>query len=682
MAPKRNRSSTQSSKSNGSVAAPEKNLFSKKHKPIEGSKNKTEKTEDETQHIKKIKRMLVDEGDSSDDAEETVEDSDEDIGDDESETDESEDDGSENGASDDEEGSEADSDHDGDTEDESPDKAVIPKESKANKKERHQSPMKVVADEKKPVEKKSQVSSRILEPFKPSQSNVMLFNIPHINEVELKGFLSKRNVHPESISCINNPVVLLGFSNETVAKKAMNACSGVTYSQSVIAAVSASGDGLALIKSNRNPHPGKDDAPLTCVFVTEIPKNVKQEELIGVTGIEPKHIRFITTGEKNRTGNACFIDCKSEVDAQRALQALSAHHFDGRTVKLFLKPQFNFRPITENSVLIANVPFSADIDTIKKEFPEAKKVELTRRGCFMLFFENSVVRDKVVKEAQGKTLEGRQLRFITTDKAQADVAVFVSNVAYNTRYADLKAVFPGCKSVFMNKKNGKFTGSAVVYFESKEEAESAVKSAANKEINGRLLNVSMSDEEPKAASGRLKKEAKANMPGTTENKSKKNIGDPVQVGSESEQGGDSVEDDSEDDAEVTKGSSDDGGEAEDDDDSEDDAEITKDSTDDGGEDGEEEGDSNDDTDGSEEYKPPEKKRSKVDEYRTSDSRPFFKQRGGRGGDFRGGNRGRGFRGGNRGGGFRGGNRGGGFRGGNRGRGRDFRGGRGRGVSKT
>lgn len=434
--------STQSTKSNGSAAAIEKKLASKKRMREEDSEDESEKVESEKQRIKKIKQMLVDEGDSSSDGTEEVEESD----------DEDED------VSDDEE-DEEDSEHDGDTEDEFPEKVIPQKEAKANKKEEQQSPTKAVADEKKSVEKKIQIMGGVPEKFKPSQFNIMLFNIPRLFEPELKGFLSKRNVHPESISCISSPVALLGFSSETAAKKAMAICSGANYDQAILAAVSASGEDLGLIKSSRNPHPNKGDAPMTCLFVTDLPKWVSEQELIGAIGIDPAHLRLITSGPKNRLTNACYIDCKSEIDAQKAFHALSTHQFNGKNVKVYLKPQSNFYPVTEDSVVVANVPFSADIDTIKKEFPEAKKVELTRRGCFMLFFENSVVRDRVVKNAQGKTMEGRELRFITADKAQDDVAVFVSNVAFTATIDDLKAAFPRCKNVFMKKNNnGKFSG--------------------------------------------------------------------------------------------------------------------------------------------------------------------------------------------------------------------------------
>lgn len=403
------------------------------------------------QRVKKLKQMLADAGDSGESEEVSGEDDSQDEDDEVSDEEEDSDD-------DDDDGDEDDSEHDGDTEEEFPEKIVTPKKASA-KKEKDQTPAKANGSAKKgAVEKEAQVVSKITEPFKPSDSSVMLFNIPKINETELKGFLAKRNVNPESICCINGPVAMLGFSNEAAAKKAITSCSGATYSQSILAAVTASGEDLAMIRSNKNPNPSKADAPLTCLFVTDIPKPVSEAELVKATDIEPKHVRLITSGPKNRLTNACYIDCKSVADAKKALQSLSKHSFAGKSVKVYLKPQFNFNPVTENSVIIANVPFSVDVEAIKKEFPKAKKVELTRRGCFMLTFENAEIRDNVVKESKGKIMDGRELRFITTEKTHADVAVFVSNVAFTVTADELKAVFPGCKSVFMKKNNGKFSG--------------------------------------------------------------------------------------------------------------------------------------------------------------------------------------------------------------------------------
>ncbi|VUZ45038.1 unnamed protein product [Hymenolepis diminuta] len=675
MTQKKNRSSTASTKSNGSVASAEKKIVTKKRQREEDSEDETELTETEMQRVKKLKQMLADAGDSEEGEEVSGEDDsqDEDYGVSDEEEDSDDDD-------DDDDGDEDDSEHDGDTEEEFPEKVVTPKKASA-KKEKDQSPAKANGSAKKgAAEKDAQVVGRITEPFKPSGSNVMLFNIPKINEIELKGFLSKRNVSPESICCINGPVAMLGFSNEAAAKKAITSCSGAAYSQSILAAVTASGEDLAMIRSNKNPNPSKSDAPLTCVFVTDIPKPVSEAELVKATDIEPKHVRLITSGPKNRLTNACYIDCKSVADAKKALQSLSKHSFAGKSVKVYLKPQFNFNPVTEKSVIIANVPFSFDVEAIKKEFPKAKKVELTRRGCFMLTFENAEIRDNVVKESKGKVMDGRELRFITTEKTHADVAVFVSNIAFTVTADELKAFFPGCKNVFMKKNNnGKFSGNAVVYYNTKEEAEIGSKQAAGKEIKGRAIKVKMTCAEPKTESETAKKESKpaaqkvAEPKAKAEQKTKK----PVQVGSDSE----SEEDEDKDDVEEEGDSDDDevgiveGADSDDQDDDDDDDDEEED---------EEEDDSEDDKSEEETEKPTEQKRARMDstETKSPNSRPPFKARGrGNGGDFRGGNRGGGFRGGNRGGsGFRGGNRGGfrggrgrggnggGFRGGNRGRG--------------
>ncbi|VDN98143.1 unnamed protein product [Rodentolepis nana] len=671
MTQKKNRNSTSSTKSNGSVASAEK-LVAKKRQREEDSEDEIEQTEAEMQRVKKLKQMLEIAGDSedSDDYSESQ---------DEDETEASDDDDYDD---------EDDSEHNGDSEEEVTEKVETSKKA-SGKKEKKQTQAKANGVAKmETVDNKSQVIGKIAEQFKPSASNVMLFNIPRINEPELKGFLSKRNVNPESICCINGPVVMLGFSNEAAAKKAQTTCSGAAYNQSVLAAITASGEDLAMIRSNKNPNPSKTDAPLTCLFVTDLPKSVSEEELVKATGIVPKHVRLITSGRKNRITNACYIDCKSETDAKNGLQSLSKHSFVGKTVKVFLKPQFNFNPVTENSVIVANVPFSVDIDAIKLEFPKAQKVELTRRGCFMLTFESAEIRDKVVKESKGKVMDGRELRFITTEKTQGDVAVFVSNVEFSVTAEELKAVFPGCKNIFMKKsKNGKFNGqvpNAIVYYPTKEEAEAGAKQAADKEVKGRAIKVKMTSAESKTESENSKTQSKpASQKATTPKSKVEEVKKPVQVGSDSESeedddGSDPESDDADED--ITDG--DDSEDQDDDNDDDDDDDDVEDEDDD-------EDNSEDDDESEESVKPPEQKRVKMDapETKSPNSRPPFKPRGRGNGDFRGGNRGGGFRGGNRGGGgFRGGNRGnGGFRGG-RGRGGNgggFRGGnRGRGSFKN
>lgn len=663
MTQKKNRSSTASTKSNGSVASTEK-LVAKKRQREEDSEDEIEQTETEIQRVKKLKQMLEVAGDSEG-SDKYAQSQDEDDDD----TEASDDDDYDDDDDDD------DSEHDGDSE-EVAEKVETSKKASGKKEKKHTQDRTNGIAKMGIVEKKSEVISKIVEQFKPSASNVMVFNIPKINESELKGFLSKRNINPESICCINYPVAMLGFSNEAAAKKALTTCSGATYNQSVLAAIAVSGDDLAMIRSNRNPNPSKSDAPLTCLFVTDLPKSVSEEELVKATGIEPKHVRLITSGPKNRLTNACYIDCKSEADAKNALQSLSKHSFVGKTVKVFLKPQFNFNPVTENSVIIANVPFSIDVEAIKMEFPKAQKVELTRRGCFMLTFESAEIRDKVVKESKGKVIDGRELRFITTEKTHGDVAVFVSNIEFTVTAGELKAVFPGCKNIFMKKnKNGKFNGNAIVYYHTKEEAEVGAKQAADKEVKGRTIKVKMTSAELKTESETSKIQSKSASQDATAQKTKveQEAKKPIQVGSDSESEEDSGGSDVQSDnvgEEVTE--DDDSGDQDDDDVEEED---------------EDDDDNSEDEESEEEeaIKPVEQKRAKMDtsETKSPNSRPQFKSRGRGNGEFRGGNRGGGFRGGNRGGGgFRGGNRGnsgfrggrgrdgngGGFRGGNRGRG--------------
>ncbi|KAL5107760.1 hypothetical protein TcWFU_005425 [Taenia crassiceps] len=530
MTQKKNRNSNvQSAKANGPSAT--KSLGKKRPREEDSGDDDMGNKLDAVQ-VKKLKQMIVEDADDSGSTEPDVE------GETEGNSDE------------DSEEYDDDSDHDGNTEDEFPEKVVKLTNSR-EKSQNQQAPAKSNLEKSKGAAKLSEPKVGAQEKFKVSASNILLFNIPRLSESELHGFLAKRNVHPESVSCINSPVALLGFADDAAAKKAVSACSGAAYSQGALAVVSITGGDIGLIRSSKNPHPGRPDAPLTCLFVTSLPKSVTEKDILKVIGIDPKHLRLVTSGRKNHVHNACYVDCNSEGDAKRAFQALQSHRFGDTQVKVFLKPQSNFNPITETSLIVANVPFSAEIDDVKKQFPSAKKVELTRRGCFMLCFDSVEERAKVLKESEGKMMGGRALRFITSDKSPSDYPVFVSNVAFAVTADELRAAFPGCKNVYMKKKkDGRFSGNAIVYFATKEAAEAAAREGAKKELKGRPLKTKMQDG---SAGPSTDKQKEIEKPKTrVDNKPKAEL--PAQVGSESEDddGEEDVDDDDDEDEEVDK----------------------------------------------------------------------------------------------------------------------------------
>ncbi|CDS37378.1 nucleolin [Echinococcus multilocularis] len=546
MTQKKNRNpNAQNPKANGTPAT--KILGKKRPREEDSGDDEDVGTKLDAVQVKKLKQMIVEDVDDSGstelDAEEEIE------GDSDEESEEY--------------GDEDDSDHNGDTEDELPEKVV--KLANSREKTQHrQTPAKSNQEKLKATAKQSEQKVEVQKQFRVSASNILLFNIPRLNENELHGFLAKRNVHPESISCINSPVALLGFADDAAAKKAVSACSGAAYSQDTLAVVPVTDGDIGMIRSNKNPHPGRPDAPLTCLFVASLPKSVTEKEILKVIGIEPKHLRLMTSGPKNYLTNACYIDCNSEDDARKAFQVLQNHQFGDVQVKVYLKPQSNFNPITETSLIVANVPFSAEIDDVKKQFPSAKKVELTRRGCFMLSFGSVEDRAKVLKESEGKVMGGRALRFITSDKSAVDYPVFVSNIAFAVSADELKAAFPGCRNVFMRKKNGRFNGNAVVYFTTKEAAEAGAKEGAKKELKGRLLKTKVQDQSAdpsidKQSAASPKKGTEKPKP-RVENKAKPVL--PAQVGSESEEEDDEEDksDDEEDksgDEEIDEGDSED-----------------------------------------------------------------------------------------------------------------------------
>ncbi|VDD77753.1 unnamed protein product, partial [Mesocestoides corti] len=585
----------------------------------------------DSKQVKKLKKLITEDGDHSDDDSVQLENSDEDddASDDDVEDDSDEDDDEENDDDEEDEDENEDSDHDGDTDQEFPEKVVKPaKEAKKPKQEPKQELAK-----KKQTKETTETAT-----FKPSNANVLLFNIPRINENDLRNFLTKRGVQPESVSCINTPVALIGLPNEAAAKKAVTSCSGTAYGQVTLAAVTVSGGEVAMIRSSHNPHPGNPNAPLTCVFATFIPKTVTQEEILNVIAIEPKNIRLMTSGPKNKVSNACYIDCHSEADAKKAYEALQGRQMGSNRIKAFLKPQNNFSPLTEESLVVTNVPFSAGVEEMKKEFPTAQKIEFSRKGSFMLTFATAEARNKVLAEAEGKVMDGRALRIITSEKRNSDFSVFVANLPFTVTVEEVKAAFPQSKHVQLQRnKEGRCNGTAIVSFASKEAAEAAVKEGSTKEIKGRGLRVKLQDGSASSPNKQEKKQEKPLKPQAQQKQAEKKVELPAQVGSESEDE-DHEEADSEDEEESE---------------GEDDQDVAEESGDDDEDDDDEEEEK---SESEEEAEEPAAKRPKQEESgnfkpkQRNDGKPGAR---GRGGQFN-------FRGG-RGGGFqqRGG-RGGGF----------------------
>jgi len=600
----------------------------------------------ETLNIKKLKQMIAEEGDHSDDsADITEEDESEEGSDDEEE-------------SDDDKASGSEEDSDDDSGDEYAEK-VVPK-----------------ATTKPSSAKKSETKAKKVTTDAPavSSSNVMIFNIDKLNEFELKSFLYKRGVQPESIACISTPVALLGLPNEAAAHNAISACLGANYKSKSLAAVSVNGD-ISKIITSKNRNVAQSDAPMTCVFANTLPKTMSTNDIEKLIGIKPKNMRLITKGPRNTVHNACYIDCRNELDAQKVYKILEGHQIGNVHIKAFLKPQQNWNPITETSFVVTNCPFTIGVDDIKKEFPSATEVESTRGGSFHLHFETKEAREKAHKSALNKILNGRTLRIVTQD-LDMNYTVIVSNLPFATKTSDISKEYPAARRVIIQRKaDGKPSGSALLVFADEKSATQAIKDTSSKSIGDRKLRATRDGEQ---SSETVDKSDKKTPAPKVEKKQSKKAVLPPQVGSDSEESAEEDDDEEGEDEVDDSGDEDEAESADDDAESDEDAES-----------GDEDDAPADDDDEDEEMpeqpaaKPPVKASFKHNGVSggNRDGEGFRGRGGFRGGDgnrgFRGGNRGGGFRGGNRGGGgFRGGNRGGGggFRGGNRGGG--FRGGRG------
>lgn len=416
------------------------------------------------QQVKKLKQMIAEDGDHSDaESEEGDSDVDQDDDEDDDSDDLEGDSEDDEGDSDDDESvddEDDESEHDGDTEEEFPEKVVkanAKKDKKANATQ--QEKPKKQANAKKAGKPEKKEAPAPLAPYKVSPANVLLFNFPRLNEEELRGFLTKRGVQPESVARVSAPVAIIGLPSEAAAKKTVSACSGSAYSMRTLAAISVTGDDIGKIQTNKNMNPANPDAPMTCVLVTFIPKSVTQEQLLKMIDIKPKSMHLITGGAKNRITNACYIDCANEADAKEVYSKLQGREVDNHRFKVFLKQQQNYSPITDTSFVVTNVPFAAGVEEMQKEFPTATKIDLTRKGSFLLHFATSAARNKAAESAKTKTMEGRPLRIVTAERTNTDFSIFIANLPFDVKNGEVREIFPKSTRVHLQLgKNGKCNG--------------------------------------------------------------------------------------------------------------------------------------------------------------------------------------------------------------------------------
>ncbi|BHF69030.1 hypothetical protein SprV_0301207100 [Sparganum proliferum] len=530
--------------------------------------------------VKKMKQL--EESDNSDPVVGSDEDSEEDVSsedeDDDNEDEENDDDdmGEDEDGSDDE--SDAETDEDSGAEDKVPPKQINKTPAKGESKQ--------AAKQKagKVVTQTTSKSSAIPTTSNAPSSHVLLFNFDSLNENLLSGFLKKRGVNAQTIGCIYSPVALIGLPNDEAAKKAVSACSGATYNTRSLSAVIVNGDVSEIRTSKpKNPSTGTSgsNAPLVTVFATNLPKSLTTENIKKMIGIEPNSIRLITTGPKNRFTNACYIDCASEADAKKAFEALEGRSESGTTIKAFLRGLPQWSPITESSLVISNVPFTAGQEDMKKEFPTATSVESMRKGTFHLHFKSKEDREKAAKQANGKVMGGRPLRVVTPGEDKKTGGLVVSNLPFTAKVDDIRSLYPDCSWVTLQKRDdGKFSGTAIVSFKSEEATKKALDETPSKQLQGRQLRAHLEGQQLEESKKDVPAKKAAKQPASKEQKK-------AQVGSESEDDADD-DDDEKDDGDDSE---------EDDDDAEQDDEAASEDDDEAGsEDDEDEAGSEDEDD--------------------------------------------------------------------------------------
>ncbi|KAL7058838.1 hypothetical protein AAHC03_013425 [Spirometra sp. Aus1] len=464
--------------------------------------------------VKKMKQL--EESDNSDPVVGSDEDSEEDVSS-EDEDDDNEDEENDDDVDEDEDGSDdesdAETDEDSGAEDKVPPKQINKTPAKGESKQ--------AAKQKvgKVVTQTTSKSSAI-----PTTSNapshVLLFNFDSLNENLLSGFLKKRGVNAQTIGCIYSPVALIGLPNDEAAKKAVSACSGATYNTRSLFAVIVNGDVSEIRTSKpKNPSTGDSNAPLVTVFAANLPKSLTTENLKKMIGIEPNSLRLMTTGPKNRFTNACYIDCASEADAKKAFEALEGRSESGTTIKAFLRGLPQWSPITESSLVICNVPFTAGQEDMKKEFPTATSVESMKKGTFHLQFKSKEDKEKAAKQANGKVMGGRPLRVVTPGEDTKTASLVVSNLPFTAKVDDIRSLYPGCSWVTLQKRDdGKFSGTAIVSFKSEEATKKALDETPSKQLQGRQLRAHLEGQQPEESKKDVPSKKAAKQPASKEQK--------------------------------------------------------------------------------------------------------------------------------------------------------------------
>lgn len=249
----------------------------------------------------------------------------------------------------------------------------------------------------------------------------------------------------------------------------------------------------------------KRDRENTSIYVSNLPVDVTQTKVRQYFR-DYGHVKNLTLKvEENGRSAVCLIEFDTPDQAQSALLK------DG---KYFGQDQVTVTPATGVTLFVTNYPPHADDKYIKDLFKEcgeifsirwpSLKYNTHRRFCYVSF--RTAEESTKATQLDGKLLEGRyklEAKYSNPGaKKQRDGAieegreVHVTGVHREASESDVKALFEKYGTVqrvrILTDKNGVSRGTAFITFETKEQAETAIKELDKTKFRSQILNVEAS----------------------------------------------------------------------------------------------------------------------------------------------------------------------------------------------
>lgn len=170
---------------------------------------------------------------------------------------------------------------------------------------------------------------------------------------------------------------------------------------------------------------------------------------------------------------------------------------------------------------MGNLAYSVKNEDLEAHFPAAKSVTLMTavsgrsKGCAIIEFESSDGAEQAIKEFHDSELQGRRM-FLRKDREPASgkattkptesvpgSRVYVGNLSWSVRWQELKDHMREAGNVLhaqvMMDSNRRSKGCGIVEYATKEEAEKAMETLNDSELQGRKIFV-REDRGPRSAS--------------------------------------------------------------------------------------------------------------------------------------------------------------------------------------